>query len=211
MAVDCATGNGQAALGLAEFFRQVIGLDASANQIESAQPNDRVQYRVAPAEATDLPENSSDAVTVAQALHWFDLESFYAEAKRILKPGGVLAVWAYNYLRVSPEIDAVLRRYHDEIVGPFWPPERKIVGRGYRDLPFPFEEVAAPDLWIETRWTLKHLLGYLSTWSATQRYRATKNEDPLALVENDLAVLWGNPEAERVGVWPLVVRLGHVS
>jgi SAM-dependent methyltransferase len=211
LAVDCATGNGQAALGLAEFFRRVIGLDASAKQIESAQPDDRVEYRVAPAETTGLPESYCDVVTVAQALHWFDLDKFYAEAKRILKPDGVLAVWAYNYLRISPEIDAVLHRYHDEIVGPFWPPERKIVGRGYRDLPFPFAEIAAPDLCIETRWTLAHLLGYLSTWSATQRYRAEKGQDPLTLIENDLVALWGNAETERSGVWPLVVRLGHSS
>ena len=211
LAVDCATGNGQAALGLSEFFRQVVALDASAKQIASAQPDDRVQYRVATAESTGLPDDSCDAVTVAQALHWFDLDAFYAEAKRILKRGGVLAVWAYNYLRVSPDIDAVLRRFHDEIVGPFWPPERKLVGHGYRDLPFPFEEIAVPELWIETRWTVAHLLGYLHTWSAAQRYQAEKGRDPLALIENELVALWGDPEAERLGVWPLVVRLGRAS
>ena len=211
LAVDCATGNGQAALGLSEFFRQVVALDASAKQIASAQPDDRVQYRVATAESTGLPDDSCDAVTVAQALHWFDLDSFYAEAKRILKRGGVLAVWAYNYLRVSPDIDAVLRRFHDEIVGPFWPPERKLVGHGYRDLPFPFEEIAVPELLIETRWTVAHLLGYLHTWSAAQRYQAEKGRDPLALIENELVALWGDPEAERLGVWPLVVRLGRAS
>ena len=117
LALDCATGNGQAAVALAEFFREVIGVDASAAQIESAQPNDRVEYRVAPAEATGLPSNSCDAMTVAQALHWFDLETFYAEAQRVLKPGGVLAVWAYNYLRVTPEVGAILRHFHDEVVG----------------------------------------------------------------------------------------------
>ncbi len=211
LVVDCATGNGQAALGLAEFFRQVIALDASVKQIESAQPHDRVQYRVAAAEATGLPDDSCDAVTVAQALHWFDLDSFYAEVTRILKRGGVVAVWAYNYLRVSPEIDAVLRRFHDEIVGPFWPPERKLVGHGYRDLPFPFAEIVAPDLWIETKWTIQHLLGYLSTWSATQRYQAEKGQDPLGLIENELVALWGDVEAERLGIWPLVVRLGRTS
>lgn len=211
LAVDCATGSGQAAVGLTEFFRQVIALDASTKQIQSAQPHPRVEYRVATAEATGLPDNSCDAVTVAQALHWFELELFYAEMNRVLKPGGVLAVWAYNYLRLSPEVDAVLRRYHDEIVGPFWPPERKLVGHGYRDLPFPFEEISAPDFWIETTWTVAHLLGYLRTWSATQRYEAEKGSDPLALIENDLIARWGDPKAERLGVWPLVVRLGRAS
>ena len=129
-ALDIATGNGQAAVALAEFFRKVIAIDASAEQIESAQPNERVEYRVAPAETTGLVTQSCDAITVAQALHWLDLEAFYAEARRVLKPGGVVAVWAYNYLRVSPEVESVLRHYHDDVVGPFWPAERKTVGRG---------------------------------------------------------------------------------
>ena len=158
-ALDCATGNGQAAIGLAEFFQRVIAIDASAQQIENAQPNDRVEYRVAPAETSGLASRSCDAITVAQALHWFRLEEFYAEARRILKPGGLLAVWTYHHVRISPEVDAIVRRYHDEVVGPFWPPERKMVGRAYLDLPFPFSEIASPEFQIEVRWSLEHLVG----------------------------------------------------
>ena len=210
LAVDCATGNGQAAIALAEFFQKVIALDASAAQIESAQPNDRVEYRVAPAEATGLPANSCAALTVAQALHWFDLEAFYAEARRVLTPDGILAVWAYNYLRISPEVEAILRHFHDDVVGPYWPPERKTVGNGYLNLSFPFAEITAPHFEIEVQWDLAQLSGYLGTWSATQRYMAAHNgRDPVELIRDELEQAWGNAHEERRAVWPLTVRVGR--
>jgi SAM-dependent methyltransferase len=209
-ALDCATGNGQAAVALAEHFRKVIAIDASAEQIANAQPNERVEYRVASAESTGLSARSVAAITVAQALHWFDREAFYVEARRVLQPRGVLAVWAYNYLRISPEVDALVRRFHDEIVGPYWPPERKLVGRGYRELPFPFEEIETPAFQIEVRWSLAHLLGYLRTWSATQSFMAAKQRDPVELVASDLEQAWGNPAEEKLAIWPLTVRMGRV-
>jgi SAM-dependent methyltransferase len=209
LALDCATGNGQAAIALTEFFHCVIALDASAAQIASAQPNDRVEYRVAPAESTGLSAHSVAAITVAQALHWFDLPIFNVEARRLLQPDGVLAAWAYNHLRISPEVDLLVRRFHDEIVGPFWPPERKLVGRGYRELPFPFEEIATPPFQIEVPWSLAHLLGYLRTWSATRRFLAANEQDPVGLIERELKHAWGNPAEEKLAIWPLTVRLGR--
>ena len=208
-ALDCATGNGQAAIGLAEFFQRVIAIDASAQQIENAQPNDRVEYRVAPAETSGLASRSCDAITVAQALHWFRLEEFYAEARRILKPGGVLAVWTYHHVCISPAVDTIVRRYHDEVVGPYWPPERKMVGRAYLDLPFPFSEIVRPEFQIEVNWSLEHLLGYLRTWSATQRFMATNGTDPVDLISNDLTRAWGISVNEQSAIWPLTTRLGR--
>jgi len=209
LVLDCATGNGQAAVALAEFFQEVIALDASADQIANAEPNERVKYRVAAAESTGLAADSVAAITVAQALHWFDLDAFYTEARRVLAPSGVIAVWAYNYLRLSPDLDALVRRYHDEIVGPFWPPERRLVGRGYRKMPFPFHEIETPEFQIEVRWSLGHLLGYLRTWSATQRFLAANERDPVELVEPDLGRAWGNPSERKRAIWPLTVRLGR--
>ena len=209
LALDCATGNGQAAVALAEFFQKVIALDASGEQIRSAQPNERVEYRVAPAEATGLPARSVAAITVAQALHWFELDRFYREARRVLQLQGVLAVWTYNLLHISAAVDGIVERFHDEVVGPFWPPERKIVRRDYRDLPFPFDEIATPAFQIELRWSLEHLLGYLRTWSATQRFVAANECDPVEVVESDLEQAWGSPAEEKVAIWPLTVRLGR--
>jgi SAM-dependent methyltransferase len=210
LAVDCATGNGQAAIALAEFFQKVIALDASAAQIETAQPNDRVEYRVAPAETTGLPAGSCAALTVAQALHWFDLEAFYAEARRVLERGGVLAVWAYNDLRISPELEAILRHFHDDVVGPYWPPERRMVGNEYLKLAFPFAEIAAPHFEIEVRWDLGQLLGYLGTWSATQRFRAENDgRDPVERIRDQLEQAWGDAHQKRPAVWPLTVRTGR--
>jgi SAM-dependent methyltransferase len=210
LALDCAAGNGQAAVALAEYFRKVVAIDASAEQIASAQPNERVEYRVASAESTGLSAHSISAITVAQALHWFDREAFYVEARRVLQPRGVLAVWAYNYLRIAPEVDPLVRRFHDEIVGPYWPPERKLVGSGYRELPFPFEEIQTPEFQIEVRWSLAHLLGYLRTWSATQRFMAANRRDPVELIESQLEQAWGNSAEEKLAIWPLTVRIGRV-
>jgi ubiquinone/menaquinone biosynthesis C-methylase UbiE len=209
LALDCATGNGQAAVALAGLFQKVIAIDASAEQIAHAVPNERVEYRVAPAERTGLAPHSVAAITVAQALHWFDLEAFYVEAQRVLEPGGVLAVWAYNYLRLSPEIDPLVRHFHDDIVGPFWPPERKLVGRGYRELYFPFDEIETPPFQIEVRWSLDHLLGYLRTWSATQRFVAAHERDPVEMIASKLRQAWGSPAEEKLAPWPLTVRLGR--
>jgi SAM-dependent methyltransferase len=209
LALDGATGNGQAAVALAEFFQRVIALDASADQIARALPNDRVEYRVAAAESTGLAAHSCAALTVAQALHWFDLDAFYAEARRVLQPGGVLAVWAYNELRITTRVDALIRRFHDDIVGPYWPGERRIVGPRYRDLPFPFYEIEAPAFQIEVRWSLHHLLGYLRTWSATQRFVARHGHDPVDAVAADLAVIWGDASEERPAIWPLTILIGR--
>jgi SAM-dependent methyltransferase len=210
LALDCATGNGQAAVALAGQFRKVIAIDASAEQIASAQPSERVEYRVASAESTGLSAHTISTITVAQALHWFDREAFYVEARRVLQPRGLLAVWAYNYLRIAPEVDPLARRFHDEIVGPYWPPERKLVGSGYRELPFPFQEIQTPEFQIEVRWSLAHLLGYLRTWSATQGFMAANRRDPVELIESQLDQAWGNSAEEKLAIWPLTVRIGRV-
>ncbi len=207
-ALDVATGNGQAAVALAEFFAQVIAIDASASQIASAEPNEHVEYRVAPAEATGLESTSCDAITVAQALHWFDLPAFYREAQRVLKPRGLIAIWAYQHLRVTPEVDAAVWHLYDEIVGPYWPPERRIVEAGYGDLAFPFEELATPEFRIEARWSREHLLGYLRTWSATQRFLQEVGRDPVEEIAPELAKAWGE-KAERPVIWPLSTRIGR--
>jgi SAM-dependent methyltransferase len=211
LAWDCATGSGQAALGLAPHFRRVVATDASAEQIRHAAPHPLIDYRVAPAEASGLADHGVDLVTVAQAAHWFDLPHFYAEAARVLKPGGAIALWGYGRMLLPGEMDALFQRFYTETVGPYWPPERALIDDAYRSLDFPFTEIQSPAFAIEVEWTLPRLLDYLSTWSAVKRYQAARGRDPLPALLAELHSLWGDPEAARALQWPLFLRAGRVD
>jgi SAM-dependent methyltransferase len=206
---DCAAGNGQASAGLARHFEVVLATDASARQIESAPSLPRVRYAVAPAEKSYLPEETVDLVTVAQALHWFDIPAFFAEVRRVLVADGVLAVWCYDLLTMAPEIDFVLNRFYRDVVGEYWPPERAIVERGYATLEFPFDEIPAPRFAMEKVWTLADLLGYVRTWSAVRRFMAARGEDPVLALEKDLVPAWGPRRLARRAVWDLDLRVGR--
>lgn len=208
LALDCATGNGQAAVALAGHFGTVVATDASAAQIAEAVPHERVTYRVAPAESSGLADASVDAVTVAQALHWLDLDRFYAETRRVLRPGGVCAAWCYGLFEVSTDVDAVVHDFYARVVGPDWPPERRLVDDGYRSLPFPFAERASPPLSIEREWTLAETLAYVATWSAVQRHdRRTGASVVDAWLAPRLAPLWPSDERRPVR-WSVSLRAG---
>ena len=131
LAWDCATGSGQAARGLVKYFHNIIATDASEQQIENAIRHEKILYQVALAHKTSLQTKTIDLITVAQALHWFDLERFYKEADRVLKQNGIIAVWTYNLLTISPGIDKIIKSFYYSVVGEFWPPERKFVESGY--------------------------------------------------------------------------------
>lgn len=207
-ALDCATGSGQAALGLASYFDRVLAIDASEAQLANAQPHPRVSYRRARAEASGLDSGSVDLITVAQALHWLDHPAFFAEAKRVLRPGGVIAAWGYGLVRISSEIDAVLEEYCYCTLRGYWAPERRFVEERYCSITFPFEELQPPVFTLELHWTLPHLLGYLRTWSATRVYQDREGRDPVVDVAQSLAPLWPNAEEERAMRWGLFMRAG---
>lgn len=208
---DCGTGSGQAAFALAEHFERVFATDASANQLTAAESHPRVEYRVGPAEAAPLPDASVDLVTVAQALHWFDFDRFWAEVRRVARPGAVLAAWAYDLHSVGPDIDPILDRLQTEFVGPYWPPERGFVTAGYRTIPFPFADVPAPSFALTADWPLDRLLGYMNTWSATKRFVAANGFNPLDRLADELHSAWGDPAQPRTVRWPLRLRVGRVD
>ena len=211
LAWDCACGSGQATLALAERFAAVIATDASADQVAAAPPHPRVTYRVAPAEASGIDAGSVDLIAVAQSLHWFDLERFYAEVRRVASPQGVLAVWTYDTLRVDDSgVDACVRSAYEGMLGPYWPAERRHVESGYRTLPFPFEELQLPGFAMQVRWSLPQLLGMLASWSAVGRYRKARGIDPLPQIARSLEAAWGEPARERGISWPLSVRAARV-
>jgi len=209
LAWDCACGNGQATLALAQRFARVVATDASERQLGSAAPGPNITYRLAAAEDSGLAAQEADLITVAQALHWFDLERFYAEAGRVLRDSGVLAVWTYGVLHLqNPQIDALVQEFYHHIIGPYWPPERRLVEDGYRGIPLPFEEFPAPAFLMQERWDRRHFLGYLSTWSATARCVAETGSDPVRALEGRLDALWTEAE-ERVVTWPLTLRVSR--
>ncbi|MFL6196468.1 MAG: class I SAM-dependent methyltransferase [Thermoanaerobaculia bacterium] len=209
LAWDCATGNGQAAVDLAESFERVVATDGSEAQLAHAEPHPRVEYRRALAESSGLESGSVDLVTVATAVHWFDFDRFYAEVERVLAPGGALAVWAYDLARITPEIDAITDRLSKEIVATYWPPERRWVDELYVTIPFPFEEVKVPQMFIEERWDLDRFLRYLGTWSAVNRYMKSAGGDPRDLIREEMSAAWGEPERVRLVRWPLMMRAGR--
>ncbi len=211
LAWDCATGTGQVASGLARHFARVVATDLSAAQVAAAPPHPRIEYRAAPAHESGLAAGTVDLVTVAQALHWIEPESFYAEARRVAAIGAAIAAWTYGLPAVAPEVDRLLGHFYREVVGEFWSAERVHVERGYADLPFPFQPLAAPRFTIEASLDLPALLGYVGTWSATRRYLEARGEDPVPELGKALADSWGEPGAARPVRWPLVMRAGRLA
>jgi len=208
---DAGTGTGQAAVGLARHFDHVIATDASASQIEHATPDARISYRVAPAEASGLDDESVDLVTVAQALHWFDRSRFWAEARRVLRPRGVIAIWTYILFEIAPPIDKIVRNFYSGVVGPFWPPERRITEERYQTVEFPFAEFAAPTFMIEQMVTLDDVAGYIRTWSATRAFVKHHRLDPVDQLVSELTRVWGAPQQSRLARWPVAMRVGRVE
>jgi SAM-dependent methyltransferase len=210
LAWDCATGNGQTARGLAPFFGAVFATDASARQLALAPAHDRIRYGVALAERSPLPDGSVDLVTVSQALHWLNRPAFYAEVKRIAKPGAVLACWCYSEIQVAPKIDPLLSRLDNEILHNDWLPEHFEVSRHYATLTFPFEEISPPGFRMTKTWDLERLIGFVNTWSSARRYRQRTGLDPVDEVRAELTAAWGDPGREREIHWPLHLKVGRI-
>jgi len=208
---DAGTGTGQAAVGLARVFEHVTATDPSASQIERAESRSNVTYRLASAEHSGLDDASIDLVTAAQAVHWFDQPRFWSEARRVLKPRGVMAIWTYGTLEISPQIDAIVQRFYRDIVGPFWPPERRQVETRYLGLAFPFQEFPAPSFVIEQEMTLDDVAGYVRTWSATMAFMKQHHQDPVDGLVTELTRAWGAAHQVRMARWPVAMRVGRVG
>ncbi|MBC5772474.1 class I SAM-dependent methyltransferase [Pontibacter sp. KCTC 32443] len=208
VAWDCGTGNGQVAAKLAERCHLVYASDISQKQLDNAIKKENIHYLHARAEATNLPDNSIDLVTVAQAIHWFDFDAFYREVYRITKAGAVVAVWCYNLPQISPEIDSILNDFYNNVLDGYWDIERKYIDENYTTIPFPFEELEEiPQLSITTNWTLEHLLGYLNSWSAVQHYIDKNGTSPVKDAELKFREVW--PENKVLGVvFPIAMRVG---
>lgn len=210
IAIDCACGSGQASGALAARFKFVYASDASIAQLVHAERYERVCYVACTAERHALRDRAADLFAVAQAAHWFDFERFYPEVQRVVKPGGIAALWSYGLATIDADVDAVVQHLYGGVLAEYWPAERRYVDAGYKTLPFPFAELSAPDFSIRLEWTLDELIGYLETWSALQRYRKQTGKDPLPAVRTQLRNCWNLPDSPRSVNWPIYLRVGRV-
>lgn len=205
---DCGTGNGQLAKKLAPHFDTVYATDISLPQLDQAMAADNIIYRQSPAEKTNFSDKQFDLVTVAQAVHWFRFDAFYQEVYRTLKDDGLLLITGYSLLHVNPEIDQVIRHFYTDIVGPYWDRERKYIDELYLTIPFPFQDIPSPQLEQKYLWNLEQLIGYLYTWSAVKHFTNQEGKDPVLLIKDALATLWG-AETMREVSFPTLIRAGR--
>lgn len=210
LALDVGCGNGQLTGQLADHFTSVVGLDPSIGQIASAPPHEKIRYLCAPAEQLPLADGRVDLVTAAQAAHWFNLPAFYDEARRVAAKGAILALVSYGVPKLETAFGVRLQRFYRDEIGPYWPPERRLVEEGYAAIDFPFEAMTAPRVEIRLEWKLDELLGYIATWSAVRHAQETGRQDILLSFENDLATAWGDPNAAYPVTWAVNMRIGKI-
>ncbi len=206
LAWDAGCGNGQLSVSLARRFGRVIATDPARAQIDAAEANPRVEYRCEPAEASTLTEASADLAVAAQAAHWFDWPRYVDEVARVTRPGALVALLGYGGLRVAA--DTRIDHYYKVTTAGYWPKGREHVDNFYRDLVWPWPEVAAPAMDMVMHWTRDELLGYIGTWSATQRLTAAVGPAPYAELCEALAREWPDGERREVS-WPLAIRLAR--
>lgn len=205
---DCATGNGQVAVQLSKYFKEVYATDLSAAQINNAEKRKNIFYSVESAEETLLPDNKFDLITIAQAIHWFDFKSFYKQVNRTLKPGGVIAVIGYDVFRINKEINCLIDDFYRKTTGPYWDKERKYIDEHYSTIPFPFKEIDTPGFSMSYNWEIEQVIGYLNTWSAVQHYIRKNNENPVDKFSVQLKAVWGNVLKRKVS-FPAFMRTGR--
>jgi len=210
LAWDSGCGSGQLSLLLAGPFARVVATDASPEQIARAAAHPNVDYRCARADASGLAARVADLATAAQAAHWFDLAAYYAEVRRVTRPGGIVALIGYGVVSAGTGLDEVIRPFYEHVLAPYWPPERRHVDEGYRSLPFPFDELDAPSFDIRLDWRLEQLVGYVGTWSAVSALEQAQGQGPFATFRRELANAWGPATAVHTVRWPLGLRVGRV-
>ena len=213
VAWDVATGNGQAAKILAAHFKQIVATDLSQKQIDNAVKLPNIKYAVGRAEATDFADNSFDLITVAQAVHWFDFEKFYAEVRRVAKPNATIAIWAYARPEfiIQKSLDKTFQNFYYNVIGKYWDAERQHIDAHYRTVPFPFTEIQTANFPMTFNWHQYEFEGYLNSWSSVQNFKkANDGFSPIEELMLDMSADWGEFNRETVS-FPIFLTLGKVE
>jgi hypothetical protein len=206
---DCATGNGQVANYLADHFKDVYATDISQQQLDNAVNRANIYYSLSSAENTSFPDHRFDLITVGQALHWFQRDAFYREAKRVARPDALIAVWGYAFLNIEPAIDKLILHFYNNIVGPYWDQARRLVEEEYASIEFPFVTIDTPRFFISAKWNLQHLAGYLESWSATQKYIKNHGKNPVPELITEVGRIWP-AEITKDITFPVFLKLGKI-
>lgn len=208
---EAGCGSGQLTLILAERFRAIIATDASADQIARAPRREGIEYRVARSEESGLDDSSVDLAVAAQAAHWFDLDGYYREVRRVVRPGGLIAFIVYGLHSVGdPIIDRIMKQFYGQTLEGYWPPQRRWVEEEYQNLAFPFSELSVPRFEMTAEWNLDEMLGYVETWSAVGVMIKAKGRGLMDAFRLEMERSWGTPLQERIIRWPLVLRVGRI-
>lgn len=205
---DCATGNGQVAVELAKTFKHVYATDISENQLANAPQKENITYQIEQAEDSSFKDQSFDLITVAQAIHWFKFDAFFATVKRTLKPDGLFVAVGYDLMKIDEKLDPVIHHLYQDILGNYWDEERRHIEQRYQSIPFPLKEIDCPPMEIQTTWNFEQLIGYLETWSALQHYVKVEGNSPINLVIDDLKKAWGDEESKKIN-FPLIMKAGR--
>lgn len=207
VAWDAGTGNGQFAVLLAGYFEKVIASDISEKQLANATQKPNIEYKINDSTQTDFADHSVDLVTVAQAVHWFNFEKFYAEVNRVLKKDGIIAIVGYGLPVAVPEVNEIILDFYNNTLGAYWDKERKLVDESYKTIPFPFHEIQMREHSIPYTWNIDQLIGFFSTWSALQHYIRKTGNDPLPLLREQFL---GTGLEEFKVEFPVFCRIGRV-
>lgn len=197
---DCACGNGQVSIDLIPYFSKIEATDINENQLKNSFNDSRISYSLQNSEVTNFPALYFDAVCVAQALHWLDTEKYFAEVKRVLKPGGLFACWGYSFFHVNEEIDTVIRSRLLERIDPYWSAQNRILHNRYRDIAFPFRKLNLPEIKMAVQWNLNQLLAYLETWSAVKLYREKEQKNIIEELRPLLLQKWDSNENREISM-----------
>lgn len=209
---DCGTGNGQAAYALSKRFQYIVATDRSVEQLKLAKRSRNIWYACSSAEQTPINEAIINLVTIAQALHWFKLDSFYKEVQRVATDNAYLAAWCYSLCHVNKNIDAIVAHFYNNILGAsYWPNERRYVDEEYKTIPFPFDKIPCPRVTIVKKINLFDFLGYLNSWSAVKEYERKNGKNPLSFILKDLQEAWGKIETKLTIRWPVHLIVGKIK